>query len=179
MQVTLNPGSAAEVRLIAAFMNDYADLVDIQNTSAPAVSNDNVAPGAEQFKPVEEKPAPKRTRKTSAATAETPAESGSSETASPAGEAGNENAPAVTESAESTEAQAGEKKTESATAPASDATEPDVTHDDLRKLFGELSQQGEDKRKAAIAVVTGAGFKMIKEITKDKLAEVFAGMKAL
>ena len=30
MQVTLNPSSAAEVRLIAAFMNDLADLQELE-----------------------------------------------------------------------------------------------------------------------------------------------------
>ncbi len=96
MQVTLNPGNPAEVRLIAAFMQDLADLME-GTPIQPPISNDVVVPPPEAA----EVTAPKRTRakkeapapepetipaatgNESVTTAETPAESGSPETAEP------------------------------------------------------------------------------------------------
>jgi hypothetical protein len=58
MQVTLNPGNPAEVRLIAAFMQDLADLMEGTSPIQPPISNDVVvAPSG-----AAEVTAPKRTR---------------------------------------------------------------------------------------------------------------------
>lgn len=96
MQVTLNPGNPAEVRLIAAFMQDLADLME-GTPIQPPISNDVVvAPSGaaevtapKRTRAKKEAPAPEpetvpaATGNESATTAETPAESGSPETAEP------------------------------------------------------------------------------------------------
>lgn len=87
MQVTLNPGNPAEVRLIAAFMQDLADLME-GTPIQPPVSNDVVvtpsgaaevtAPKRTRAKKEAPAPepetAPAATGNESATTAETPAE---------------------------------------------------------------------------------------------------------
>jgi len=147
MQVTLNPGNPAEVRLIAAFMQDLADLMEGASPIQPPVSNAFVAPGCEHFEGQQEPaPAPKRTRakkevpapepepaaagNESATTAETPAESGSPETAEP------------------------------------------VTHDTLRLLYGQLV--ADNKRDAAAAAIKAFNVKAIKELKPEDLATVHA-----
>lgn len=144
MQVTLNPGNPAEVRLIAAFMQDLADLMEGTGAIQPPVSNDVVATqsGAAEVT------APKRTRakkeapapepetvpvaagNESATTAETPAESGSPETAEP------------------------------------------VTHDTLRLLYGQLVAA--NKRDAAAAAIKSFHVKAIKELKPEDLDAVHA-----
>lgn len=177
MQVALTPSSAAEVRLLAAFMQDLADLME---TAPPA----DFAPVA-AFVPVPEgnapAPAPKRTRgkkETSATTAETPVESGSSETAAPASdEVGNDAAPAATEPVASAEAQAGSTTTTTEAGPAASAATAPVSIDTLRKLFGELTAAG--KREQAISVVREYKVNGLGELKDEDRPAVFAKLKAL
>ena len=145
MQITLNPSTPAEVRLLAAFMQDLAD--HLENTQqAPVVVAATPEPEAAPEKP-------KRSRKTkeaevpptepetpSVATAEAPAESGSEDPA-PVEETG------------------------------------DLDHDKLRTLFGELANAG--KRQEGIDAVTSLGFKSIKDIPNEKLADAWKAMKAV
>jgi hypothetical protein len=176
MQVALTPSSAAEVRLLAAFMQDLADLIEAQGSPAEVVA---------PFVPVPEgnvtAPAPKRTRgkkETSATTAETPVESGSSETAAPASaEAGNASAPAATEPAASSEAQAGSTTTDTAAGQDAAAAPEKVDIDTLRKLFGELTAAG--KRDDAIAVVRAYKVNGLGELKDADRPDVFAKLKAL
>ena len=145
MQITLNPGTPAELRLIAAFVNDLADLAALEYP-------ETIIPAA---------PAKKTRGSKSVSTAPEVAESTKPQEAAPA-EVGNEPAAPV---AASTEA-AG------VTAPATS-----VSHDDLRKVFAGLSQQG--KGEAGIAVLGQLGHTSIKGIPADKLAEAHAALVAL
>lgn len=174
MQLAITVGSAAEARLVAAFMQDFAELIELQRDAVPAP--------APEFAPIAEAAAPakkSRARKEptpSATTAEALVESGSSETAAPAAEAGNAPAPAATEPAVSSAVPAGNSEDSAASPAASAATEP-VTLDQLRVLFGELSQQG--KRTPAIAVVRGFKANGLAEIPEDQRGEAYAQLKAL
>lgn len=171
MEVKLYAESPAETRLLAAFLNDLAELQEIEREKARS-SFKNIfgemasslmqsvhgeaervvqeVENAERSQAAEEVPSPpKKTRakKTeSAPTAEPAAESGSTETAEPAAEEQPDEAKA----------------------------EP-ITRDTLRTLFGELVQAG--KRDAAIAAVKSFGYDAIRSIPDDKLAEVHAAMK--
>lgn len=175
MQVALTPSSAAEVRLLAAFMQDLADLME----TAPPADNAHGTPGCAPFMPVVEgnAPAPKRTRgkkETSATTAETPAASGSPETVAAASvDAGNASALAATEPAASSEAQAGSTTTTSEAGQDASA----VSVDTLRKLFGELSAAG--KRDSAIAVVREYKVNGLSDLKEEDRPAVFAKLKAL
>lgn len=170
MQLAITVGSAAEARLVAAFMQDFAELIELQRDAVPAPAPE-FAPIAEAAAPAKKSRARKETTP-SATTAEVPVESGSSETAAPAAEAGNVPASAATEPAVSSAAPAGTE----ASQPASAATEP-VTLDQLRVLFGELSQQG--KRAPAIAVVRGFKANGLAEIPEDQRGNAYAQLKAL
>lgn len=175
MQVTLNPGSPAEVRLIAAFMQDLAELQELQAESWRTQA-EAIAPGPTQAEATEAIAPAKKTRskKTEPATTAEPAvESGSSETAQTAGEAGNAPAPAATEPAASTEAPAGT----TASVQEDGQSAHSVTLDELRVLFGQLTEAG--KRTEAITVVRGYGANGLAEIAEDKRGEVFAKLKAL
>lgn len=90
MQVTLNPGNPAEVRLIAAFMQDLADLMEGASPIQPPVVTTTEAVVAAPKKTRAKKETPEQVVEASAeagnesaTTAETQAESGSSETAEP------------------------------------------------------------------------------------------------
>lgn len=152
MQIALTPTSAAEVRLVAAFMQDLADLIELQAESVPEVPAE----------PVEEAPAPaKKSRKKSAPAAEEPTLA-----ASPVSEPDPE--PTVTAAEEPEESEAGS---------ADAASEVEVTHDLLRNLYGQLVQNG--KRDAAVAAVKSFGVKAIKDIPVEKLHEVHIAMRAV
>lgn len=160
MQVTLNPGSPAEVRLIAAFMQDLADLQELMYTpEQPA------APIQAEATEAIAQPKKTRSKKT-----EPVVESGSSETAAPVeGEAGNA-APAA-----STEAPDGANQKAPAAGP--DASVPVASLDEMRILFGKLTEAG--KRDAAIAVVRSYKVNGLAEIPEVLRGEVFAKMQAL
>ena len=181
MKVVLHPHTPAEKRLLSAFINDLADLQEVERSQGtanlrsvlsqignerlaqPPVDNDHVAEGCEKF----EEPAPakkSRAKKTPSATgAEPVVESGS-----PSAPAEEGNDPAPTASAEdggSTEA--------TADAPAS----PAHTHDELRKIFAALTQAG--KGDLAIKELGKLGHTSIKGIPADKLDEAHTVMAAL
>lgn len=180
MQVTLNPSSAEEVRLIAAFMNDLADLQELETEKFQAkffgkgipelLKEQNAAPApAVEEAPVKKSRSKKPTesvsvaaeQKTSEPTSTGADESGDAPTASPSEEAGNE--PATT----------AETVVESGS---SETAEP-VTHDTLRKLYGDLVTAG--KRDEVVKAVKSFGINAIKDIPADKLEEVHAAMLAV
>lgn len=176
MQVTLYPHSPAEKRLLAAFMNDLAELQEIERANDPThpypvqpeVSNANVAEGCEKFaEPETPAPAKKsRAKKTDAAqSAENTSASETSSEPAAAGDSGND---AATVSAE-----AG-GSTETTTA---DPASPVHTHDELRKIFAALTQAG--KGDLAIKELGKLGHTSIKGIPADKLDEAHAVMVAL
>lgn len=174
MQVTLNPGSPAEVRLIAAFMQDLAELQELQAESWRTHAAPIDTLGAPASAPTQAPAKKTRGKKTEPATTAEPAvESGSSETAQTAGEAGNAPALAATEPAASTEAPAGT----TASVQEDGQSAHSVTLDELRVLFGQLTEAG--KRTEAITVVRGYGANGLAEIAEDKRGEVLAKLKAL
>lgn len=191
MQVTLAPSTAAEARLLAAFINDLADLME---TGLPSVISAPTLP-AEIARPEPEASSGKKPRsRKSATTAETPAESTSGETAAPAAadsapgpettqsdsslaEAGNDPAPAATELAASSAEQAGATEESPASPDAADAAPQVVSLDDLRVMFGNLTQAG--KRNAAVAVVRKYGANGLAEIPEDKRGDVRREWEAL
>lgn len=141
MQVTLNPSTPAEVRLVAAFMQDLADYMEgAAEAVAPAPLQQEEKPKRSRKQPKEDPPAHMEQETPSATTAETPAESGSE-------------------------------------APAPADIPENLDHDALRVLFGELTNAG--KRQEGIAAVTNLGFKSIKDIPDDKLADAWTAMKAV
>lgn len=190
MQVTLAPSTAAEARLLAAFINDIADLMD---TGLPPVIT-APTPSADVALPVTEATAKKSRSRKSATTAEDPAASTSAETAeaaaagsnpgaektqsdsSPA-EAGNDNAPAASEQAASSAEPDGNSKESPASPDASGANTRVVSLDDLRTLFGTLTQKG--KRTEAVAVVRKYGANGLAEIPEDKRGAVHSELEAL
>lgn len=158
MQITLNPCSVAEYRLLAAFMQDYADLVELEREQlgrAGVLASQPVVVVADETPAAEDKP--KRTRAKKTTTEETV-------------QADAEAVPAETEVAVE------EAPAEAEPAPAQEEAVA-VTHDTLRVLFGELSQAG--KRDQAIAVVRGKGYNSIKDIKEEDLSAVFADLRAL
>ena len=181
MKVVLHSQSPAEKRLLSAFLNDLADLQEVERANAtahlrltlekigneplvqPPVDNDHVAEGCEKF----EEPAPAkktRSKKTQSATGAEPAvESGSPDAPADVG-----NDPAPTASAED-----GGSTEDTSTNPVS----PAVTHDTLKLLYGQMVQAG--KRDAVVAAVKSFGFGVIRDIPADKLEEVYAAMKAV
>lgn len=66
---------------------------------------------------------------------------------------------------------------EPATESGSEETAAPVTIDDLRILFGELSQNG--KREDAVKLVRSFGFNSIRDISPDKMGEIYGKLKAL
>ena len=155
MQIVLNPGSPAELRLIAAFVNDLADLKELQY---PDVCNTTTVI-TEEVVPA---PAKKTRGSKSVSTAPEVVESTKAPEVAPA-DAGNVSAAVST--AASTEATG-------ATASASP-----VSHDDLRKLFAGFSKSG--KGEAAIAILGKLGHTSIKGIPEDKLVEAHSALIAL
>lgn len=179
MQITLNAVNPAETRLVAAFLNDLADLQELQRgTPLPAGLD---LPSTTQAEAKEAIAPPKKTRaKKPVAEAgnesATTAESGSSETAQPAADAGND-APAATEVAESSAEPDGATEASQASPNASAAEAQVVSLDELRVLFGTLTQAG--KRTQAVAVVREYGANGLAEIPEEKRGEVFAKLKGL
>ena len=151
MQIALTPSSAAEVRLIAAFMQDLADLIEIQAAPAEAVE---VAPVKETEAPVKKSKAKKPAAAAVAPTVET-----SSVSEAPAPE------PAVEEEDPAPDF-------EPVPEPAVEAT-----HDLLHNFYGQLVAAG--KRDAVVAAVKSFGVNAIKDIPQEKLEEVYAAMKAV
>lgn len=140
MQVAFTPSTPAEARLVAAFMVDYADLLEL-NTPAPLVGDQTT--GSVQAEK------PKRIRKPAAETPQPDPAPAATQTAPEPGPAATEPPPAATE----------------------------VTVDQLRVLFGELSQA--NKREEAVALVRKHGFNSIRDIADEKRADIFAALKAI
>lgn len=149
MQIALTPSSAAEVRLIAAFMQDLADLIEIQAVPAEVVES---APVKEVEAPVKKSKA----KKPAAAAVEPTVETSSVSEAEPVAEPAPEPTPAPEPEAEA---------------------EVAVTHDLLRNFYGQLVQSG--KRDAVVAAVKSFGVNAIKDIPLEKLDDVYAAMKAV
>lgn len=150
MQVTLNPSTPAEVRLLAAFMQDLAD--HMENTSPVVLATAAPEPQTEVVQ--EEKPKRSRKAKEEPAAAATPTEP-------------------ETQSATTAEA-----PTESGSSEAAPVEVPaGLDHDKLRTLFGELANAG--KRQEGINAVTELGFKSIKDIPSEKLADAWKAMQAV
>ena len=171
MQITLAATTAAETRLVAAFLNDLADLQDLQRDTQP--------PAPTQAEAKEAIPPPKKTRAKKNDTGNesaTTAESGSSETTQPAADEGK-GAPAATEPAASSEEPVGTTEVSPDSPSVSAAEERACSLDELRVLFGELSQAG--KRAGAVAIVRKYGANGLAEIPEDKRAAVLAEFKAL
>lgn len=170
MQVAFTPTTPAEARLLAAFIQDYADLLEQQVSQIPlpnfVVSEPAAAPA------LEKKSRPKK----SAATAEQATESGSVETAAPVATEGNEAAPAATEPVASSEEPAG-NTTAAEDSPAAASAPEEVSIDALRQVFGELSQAG--KRDAAVKIVRSKGVNGLAEIKPEDRADVLAQFKGL
>ena len=146
MQITLNPGTPAELRLIAAFVNDLADLAALEHPESAI--------------PATEAPVVKKTR----------------------GGKSVSTAPVAAKPEEAAPADAGNVAAAASTATSSEATGAtpavsSVSHDDLRKVFASLSQQG--KGEAGIAALGKLGHTSIKGIPADKLAEAHAVLVTL
>lgn len=146
MKVEYTPLTAAEKRLVAAFMNDLADLQDLQVPGTqPAVEETAVEPPK------------KTTRRKTAEPAQTVAEP---ETTAAEPET---TAEAVTQPATTAE---------TAVESGSSETAEPVTHDTIRVLYGKLVAAG--KRDPAVVAVRKLGAKSIKDIPDDKLGEIHA-----
>lgn len=159
MQITLTAGSPAETRLLAAFLNDLADLQELQPRHAPALTTAPTQAEATEAITPPKKPRPKKN--------EPAAETPPAET--PATETPDEPAPG-NESVTTAEPAAGSGSAETA--------EPaKIDHDVLRVLFGELAQL--NKREDAVKIVRSYGYNGIKDIAVDKLVEVHAKLVAL
>lgn len=157
MQITLNAVNPAETRLVAAFLNDLADLQELQRgTPLPAGLE---LPAPTQAEAKEAIAPPKKTR-----------------AKKPVAEAGND-APAATEVAESSAEPDGATEASQASPNASAAEAQVVSLDELRVLFGTLTQAG--KRTQAVAVVREYGANGLAEIPEEKRGEVFAKLKGL
>ena len=166
MQVTINVTSVPEARLVAAFMQDYADLLELQH----------VPQAAPEQPTVEEAPVKKsRAKKTDPVVTTAASSSSEQETVTAAPVA--ESAASTQEAATTTEGNDSATTAEAATESGSSETAEPVTTDDLRKLFGELSQNG--KRDEAVKIVRSYGFNAIKDISADKLDEIHGKLKAL
>ena len=187
MQITLNAVNSAETRLVAAFLNDLADLQELQRGAPLPAGLDLPAPTQAEAKEAIAPPKKTRAKKPDAApvadagnesatTAEAAAESGSSETAQPAADAGND-APAATEVAESSAEPDGATEASPDSQVVSAAADQACSLDELRVLFGTLTQAG--KRTQAVAVVREYGANGLAEIPEEKRGEVFAKLKGL
>lgn len=175
MQITLAATNAAETRLVAAFLNDLADLQELQRDIQPTAPTQ--AEAKEAITPPKKTRAKKNdTGNESAATAEQAAESGSSETAQPAADEGK-GAPAATEPAASSAEPDGATEASPDSQDVSAAGDQACSLDELRVLFGTLTQAG--KRPQAVAVVREYGANGLAEIPEEKRGEVFAKLKGL
>ena len=112
MQVAFTPVTAAEVRLLATFMQDYADLIETATPATPA--------------PEAKTEAPKRERKAKTVEPEQP------KTAEPE----------QSKAAEPEQSKAAEPKQSKAAEPKQPKDAKSVTHDDLRARFAELDAEG-------------------------------------
>ena len=186
MQITLNAVNSAETRLVAAFLNDLADLQELQRGAPLPAGLDLPAPTQAEAKEAIAPPKKTRAKKLDAApvadagnesatTAEAAAESGSPETAQPA-DAGNA-APAATEPAASSAEPDGATAASPDSQAVSAAGDQACSLDELRVLFGTLTQAG--KRTQAVAVVREYGANGLAEIPEEKRGEVFAKLKGL
>lgn len=165
MQVTLNAATPAETRLIAAFLNDLADL---QETGAPVPAIESSAPTQAEATAAITQPKKTRAKKeTPAATVTEP--DGSTQTqnsdAAAAENKGNESATTA------------EPANESGSSETAEAASKEYTTDDLRTLFGAIAQKG--RRDKAVKVVRSYGFNGISEISADKLNEVGAELQKI
>ena len=161
MQVSLTPSSAAEARLLAAFINDLADLMDLGTPAVVAAPTPPEQVAARVTEAVTPPAAP--SRKPRAKKTDPDASESATEKKAETGEAPTLDAPAPAESAE-----AGESP---------EAPAKEVSLDDLRVLFGSLTQEG--KRPAAVEVVRSYGANGLSEIKEEQRAEVFAKLKGL
>lgn len=163
MQITLNAGNPAETRLIAAFLNDLADLQELQHEgfrsgiNAAAQVSEPVLAAPTQAEATEAIAPPKKTR------AKKPDPAPVEDPVPVAEEAGNESATTAEPAAES-----GSSKT---------AEPASVDHDTLRVLFGELAQI--NKREDAVKIVRSYGYNGIKDIAPENLGEIHGKLLAL
>ena len=157
MQITLNAVNPAETRLVAAFLNDLADLQELQRGAPLPAGLELPAPTQAEAKEAIAPPKKTRAKK-------------------PVAEAGND-APAATEAAESSAEPDGATEASQASPNASAAEAQVVSLDELRVLFGTLTQAG--KRTQAVAVVREYGANGLAEIPEEKRGEVFAKLKGL
>lgn len=149
MQITIHPATPAEARLLSAFMNDYADLLEVTTETQPAP-----APAAEKPKKTrakKEEPAPVIEDAPAPVIEEATAPAGETESAGTA----------------STPAESSAPETASAVV---------VTHESLKTAFGELAQKGAEVKQAMIAAVKGLGFSSLSVVTEDRLVEVYVAM---
>ena len=184
MQVTLNAGSPAESRLIAAFLQDLADLQEQQIEESKAWMQQHgfttTAPSAPTQAEAAEAIAPaKKSRSKKTDPSETPA----STATEPASSATTSGASTVTEPASSQSAEGNASATTAEPAVVSGSSEnaepaaKAYSTDDLRKLFGDLAQKG--RRDKAVAIVRSYGYNGIAAITADKQDEIGAKLDAL
>ena len=174
MQITLNAGNPAETRLIAAFLNDLADLQALQHEKLRSA----IDSAAEHTAPV--LAAPTQAEATAAITPPKKTRAKKTETAPVEEQASAEPVPEKEPAPVETEAGNGSATTAepAAESGSSETAEPaSVDHDALRVLFGELSQI--NKREDAVKIVRSYGYNGIKDIAVEKLGEIHGKLLAL
>lgn len=204
MQFILDPRTPAEARLLAAFINDYADLVELQTEQYRLESTAGVGQlAAETLKAAatqaETTSAKKgRTKKTeAAATATEPAGSTANPSSDPAAastttestaESGNSTSSAATADTAAASVSTGtaepagnnDENFDDGQGLATQSDAVKVTHDDIKKLLGTLSQNG--KRGEAVKTIRGygdKGYNGVSEIAEADLFPIYAKLKAL
>lgn len=171
MQVSIAPSTAAEARLLAAFINDLADLMEsgllpVITDPAPVVAPEEpTAKKSRSKKSAAPEPAPSQPT----STGPEPTQSDSSPV-----EAGNESAATATEPATSS-SEATENTEASEASPSASPVE--VSVDDLRVAFGELTQRG--LRDKAVAIVRSFKANGLAEVKECDRAAVLAKFKEL
>lgn len=173
MQITLTPANPAETRLIAAFLQDLADLQETPESNVAQVLQ--AAVGAP---PSAGDTAPRKPRTRKEKTDSNPPASAQAENA-------NTGAPTATDSGahqddastpETSSAASAEEAGASSSSETADADEK-IDHDSLRVLMGRCAQA--NKRAESVQIVKGYGYSGISAIKPEHFAEINAKLKGL
>lgn len=176
MQITLTPANPAETRLIAAFLQDLADLQETPESNVAQVLQATVGSPSSAGDAAPRKPRTRKEKTDSNPPASAQAENANTgaPTATDSGAHQDDASAPETSSAASAEEAGASSSNETASAAEADEK---IDHDSLRVLMGRCAQA--NKRAESVQIVKGYGYSGISAIKPEHFAEINAKLKGL